>query len=641
MTGEGGLIVTRMIQTVNDLEEYAKYYDTSNINVFDTETTGLRKDSELLGVSVYDVTRHPVFIFIDTPYFKGVPIGEFRRIMNPIFSKGEWMGHNAKFDEGVFFYNKIHIPNVTNDTIVLIHLADNELMKNLETRLKEDFGYAKPKFKEIVGKTWDKIDWLRDTAPWTDKKGRLVPTLIKPEMLSQYAAEDVYWTYKLYCRYYPKVAREPKLLKIYEEIEMPLVHILRGMQAKGVKIDTSVLDRLRVKAIDEMADMKNQIFKTCKAEFNLGSPKQLGEILYEKLKYPVPFYTPKGAPSTDKHALEKLVDDGYEVAVLLKKYSEVDTLLSGFIDSIPRLLDKDGRLRGSLNSLGTASGRMASSSPNLQNMPNSDKYPVRESFVPKEGCVFICYDYKQLEPTILAHVTGDPELIKIYTEGGDIYQGIADAIGITRKQAKVLVLAIMYGMGADSMSKSLSIPVEEAKLFIEDFYKRFSKVKAWKTKIEKLAEKNLFSETMFGRKRNLHHLTRSKYEFFSAMRQAVNSTIQGSAADLVKITMIAIHKHFMTKYGEDFTLLQVHDEVLFEVPIDIVKQVAEEIQDIAENLLELSVPIRVDLKICANWASMKRDHVPSLDIMSIINPGVTSPILHKVSRKDYFIPLFV
>lgn len=623
------MIKVQKITTISELDSYVSLFKRSGwVRVFDTETTNLRMDAKLLIVSLYNGEIPPAAIFVHQEgIFEGVPIYYLREKLNELFSEGEWVAHNGKYDLWVCHHNRIKLPKLAHDTLLLIQMADTELLKNLEIRVKEDFGYDKPKFTKIVGKSWDKIDWYVATKPYSKQKKVKKETVteyfearINPDDFAQYAGEDSYWTAELLKKYLPIVQADKRSYKIYTDIEMPMIEVLLDMQIKGVLIDTGVLSEIELGVREKMLALKQNIFEHCKTEFNLNSSLQLAEVLYDRLKYPVLGVTPKGARSTDSSTMQALASKGYDVAVMLGEYSKLDKLMSAYLIAIPNLLDYDGKLRGSINSAGTASGRVSSSSPNLQNMPTSTEFPIRRAFVPNKNNIYVIFDMSQIEPRLLAEASQDSELIKIYNESGDIYQGIADMLGITRKQAKVVVLAIMYGLGVPNLAIRLKINEAEATKVIDNFYKRFSNVAQWKAKIENSGLLKGECRTLFGRKRTL--ISKSKNAIRLGVnaikRIAVNSTIQGSAADLMKLTMIKLHRYFLDNYvvnGRQSAcmLLQVHDEIVIECAVEDADKIMADVKVIVETAIKLSVPLICEIKKCQNWLDMKIETKPKTE----------------------------
>lgn len=609
---------TTIISDSKSLRSFVRGLDSDSVLSFDTETTGLSIDDKLICASFYQhSTKSKCAVFIDNPnIFSGVPLNEFVDIIKPILQTYPIICHNAKFDVWVMKRIGIDNVNIVDDTMLMIHCFDGNLLKQLEASLKRDLKISKPTYSEICGLKFDKIDWEVHTKPYSTFTGKknivehFHDSAITKENLGVYAADDTHATYLLYEYWKPRILKDEKIYSNYKRIELPLINCLVDMKHSGVKIDLSVLDPIEKSAVKRLQELENAIYDYVGYEFNIGSSKQLSKILYEDLRYPVPSRTDKGAPSTDKHSMKKLAEDGYELASMLSEHSAISTLLASFLQAVPKLLDKDGRLRGDLNSAGTVTGRFSSSNPNMQNAPNNNSYPFRSAYVPKEGCVFVGFDFSQIEPRILAHVTKDKKLSEVFVKGNDIYQSIADAVNITRKQSKVLVLAIMYGMGADSVAASLQITKKQADKFLSDFFQKYSEVTLWKNYMEDKIKKDLFSTTIFGRKRKF------KYANAEALRQGVNSIIQGSAADIMKLTMIRVYKCLKEKYPGAVPVMSVHDELIVETPIEYANDVYKDIKHIAENQ-GLRVPVKVDIKICTCWSQMKDDNYHCDDVNKI------------------------
>jgi DNA polymerase I len=613
-------LIFKVVKTIDELRDYLKGFSRSFV-VFDTETTGLTYADTLLGIALYDGSGYPpAFIFVDTPYFLGIPIHliaeELYFLTHPTCKV---LAHNAQFDLWVALKAGLPAPNFTFDSMIEVHLHDPELMKNLETRIYQDFGFKKPSFSDYVGKKWAKIDWLADT-----RSG-----LITHEILAKYACEDVYWEMRLHDTYFSYinenlehkekgtiVSLPNKVVRLYERIEIPLIKVLADMRFRGVKIDIPKLHAID-RAVDKaLVAAANGIYETSGVVFNLNSPKQKAEILFDKLGLKSVSSTASGARSTDSATLEALKGT-HPIIDHLIAYSELQKLRSGYTATIPKITDSDGRLRCSFNSCGTKTGRFSCSEPNLQNQPNNDLYNVRSCFIAEEGNVLCIGDFSQIEPRIMAHISRDEALCGIYHNGGDIYQGVADDLSITRKQAKVVVLAISYGMGINKLASSLSISSAKATAIMDAFYAKYAVFAAWKRYVEETAVTRGYVQTLFGRVRPLPALTGKARDgaFFGALRQAVNTVIQGSAADFCKLGMVRLHEEFAKNFaGIPAILLQVHDELVVECPMHMAEAVSRAMERIMENCYPFRVPIKFETKICNSWADMKDDNFKGIEI---------------------------
>jgi DNA polymerase-1 len=589
-----------LIESPDTLQNYLDQFVETEPVMGDTESTDLRLSATMLGFSFYQHNRaQSAFVALKTPFFqdRGIDIIVARKILNPWIKQHRFVFHNAKYDMGVFEQNGFAEPDLEGETTALIHLTDTQLLKNLETRVKEDFGYQKKKFSEIIGMKWDKIPWDRDT--WK---------LFSLETLAEYAAEDVFWLHRIYEKYRGSTDKMG-VSRIHDKIELPMTYVLKDMYRAGVPIDLPFLHKLDVECAKGLKDAEEKIFAEAGCRFNINSGKQCAEVLFDRLKYVSKFKTKGGARATDKKALKELAGaQGCTVAEYILEHSMLSTLYSSFISAIPRMTDEDGRLRCQFNSVGTETGRFSSSKPNLQNQPNNKKYPVRQGFVASKGCKFVVLDYSQIELRVTAHLSHDEKLMEAFKAGRDIHQEVADQVGVTRSQAKTLNFAMLYGLGAISLAESLKISEREAGQMLEDYASTYDGVASWKTHVEKKAKRDGFVKNMFGRIRMLPNVnSQRKGEYFAALRQAVNTTVQGTAADMMKIAMIKIHKYIKENQLPAQILLTVHDELVIEVKNSYATQVFAAAKHLMENVTEMRVPIIAEGKICDNWAQNKDD----------------------------------
>ena len=591
-----------IIRTAERYDEYLRTLTQEEI-VFDTETTGLKYHSQLLGISLYDARRHPIYVPTNTYFKDGVPLADIVRISNKYFPKLKGIAHNGKYDLGVFKAHGISDIELVKDSMILVHTFNPEMNQKLENRIAADFSFEKKQFKEIIGKNWDKIDWIKDVASG----------LITTDILGKYACEDVYWTWMLADKYY-KLCEAEGLLKIHDSVEIPIAYVLRDMFADGVSIKTPVLDEIREQLTPYMNKVADEIYEEAGCVFNLNSPKQLGNVLFNKLKLPAHKVTKTGAASTDKEVLSGLAMRGHRIAELLLAYSQGDTLLTNFVNAIPRFLDNDGMLRCSFNSTGTRTTRFSSNNPNLQNQPNNKQFPVRKAFVARPGYSLFALDYSQIELRIMAHAAQDKRMMEAFHNGEDIHGAVAKALGIERKHAKIVNFGVIYGMGAQKLSKSLGISEMEAGKIISGYGRTYNGYYAWKERTEQLAIKQGYILNLFGAVRRLPDVkSNNKAAYFGALRKATNTVIQGSSATLIKKAMITLHRGFKQEFaGNARILLQVHDELLCEARTDLVCDAYDYTQEVMENIVKLSVPLVADGKIIDSWEKMKDDDYFSL-----------------------------
>lgn len=412
-----------LVQSLSELKDYLYSCEDNSILTKDWETTGLDFDAVPLGLSLHQRGRNPIFVPIDFHFSKGFPMKEVAEICNEQFPRFRLIAHNAKYDSMISVMNGIKDEcfSFYVDTLQMIHLYNPNLAMKLEDRVLADFGYAKKDFKEISGKPWNRINWSLDGDELL-------------ELLAGYAGEDTYWETKLYYKYMPLLDEHAKRLLF--EVEMPMINILRDAKIRGVLINKDLLldfDKHVDRALSECLD---SIYEECGCVFNLNSAPQKQKVFFDQMKLPVIKTTKKGGRSTDAGTYEEWANMGYSVGEALLDYSELQKLITGYIRAIPPQLDSHNVLRGDLNSAGTKTGRMSSSGPNLQNMPNNHNFPVRAAFIPRPGYVFVNYDYSQLELRVMAHVSHDKHFMDIFLHGGDPHGDVAKRCGITRKQAK-------------------------------------------------------------------------------------------------------------------------------------------------------------------------------------------------------------
>jgi len=410
---------------------------------------------------------------------------------------------------------------------------------------------------------------------------------------------------------------EHHLTRLLDEIEIPLIPVLVDMEATGVLVDRALLGEMSRGFNKELAGLEMDIYKVAGGEFNLGSTPQLRTVLFEKLKLPVLKRTKTG-PSTDVEVLEQLATMGHEVPRLMMEYRELSKLKSTYVDALPGYVRSDtGRVHTTFNQTGAATGRLSSSDPNLQNIPIRTKRgeEIRRAFVAPPGRLLLTADYSQVELRLLAHLSGDPEFVAAFQRGGDIHRQTATVIfgvpeasvtGEMRARAKTINFATIYGQGAQALSRQLGITLEEAKAFIRHYFERFSGVRAWLDRTVDEARQRGFVETLFGRRRYIPELRDRNFSIRSfGERTATNSPLQGSAADLIKIAMIRIHAAVQRTGMDAKMLLQVHDELVFEVTEAHADDAGGLVKREMEGVAELRVPLVVSVGAGKNWVEAK------------------------------------
>lgn len=593
-----------LLENVDELVNYFKAREDNSLQTFDWETTGLDFDATPLGLALHQRGSNPIFVPTDYFFTNGIPMEDIADVCNKNFRRLRLLAHNAKYDSMINVMNGIKDENcnIVADTLIMVHLYDPSLEKQLEKRVKADFGYEKETFDKITGMKWPKINWSRDG----DK-------LL--ESLAGYAGEDTYWETQLYFKY--KSLLDEDAWRVLRKIEMPMIKILRDAKIRGVQIDVKLLQEMGSQVLPMLEDYVEDIYDEAGCIFNLNSPKQKKDVFFNKMGLPIISYTKSKEPSTDSKTFKEWADMGIEIGQKLLKYSELNKLNTGYIQAIPTLVDSNNVLRGDINSCGTETGRASSSNPNLQNQPNNKDFPIRCAFVPRPGYVFINYDYSQLELRVMAHMSKDKHFMEVFRAGEDPHGDVAKRLGIPRKGAKVVNFGVLYGMGPDKLARTIDVPVETAKKIIQvDYMKTYSGFAKWKEFTENYAKKNGYVKTLHGRIRRVTEATKDpfhtdKKKYYGALRQAVNTIIQGTGADIVKLATIAMCNEFERRNLDAHFLLQVHDEVLIEVRIDQMLEAEKVVVDCMSNTVKLDVPLEVDGKILLNWGEMKDEEILS------------------------------
>jgi len=425
-------------------------------------------------------------------------------------------------------------------------------------------------------------------------------------------------------RAFSRRLKEENLLMVFEDIEMPLINVLAEMELRGILIDSKAIAKLSKLVVTEISGLEKEIYKLAKTEFNINSPKQLKEVLFNPspgglgLKGKVR-KTAKGALSTAAGELEKLLEE-HPVIEKILRYREIQKLKTTYIDPFPTLISKtSGRLHTTFNQTGTTTGRLASQDPNLQNIPIRTELgqEFRKAFIASPGYKLVSFDYSQLELRIAAHISQDEKMIATFKRGEDIHtRTAAEIFGVKpeaidknmRRDAKVLNFGILYGMGVLGFQRASGVSRDRAREFIDRYFKEFPGIAKYMNDMKIKARKDGYVSTVFGRRRWLPEIKSSMPQFVSqAERMAINHPVQGTAADLMKLAMLKAFEfvHDSDKQDDVFLLLQVHDELIFEVKENLVKNMADKIKDIMENVHKFDVPLIVDVKSGDNWAEMK------------------------------------
>ena len=515
------------------------------------------------------------------------------------------VGHNIKYDMLVFSQKRNGSINLypVHDTMCMSYVNDaNRYSHKLDSLAKDFFDHETIKYDDVCGRGAKQVTF--------DK--------IHPNDVLNYAAEDADFCLRIFLALKEELFIS-KLNSVYERIERPLINVIASMEKEGILIDKSTLNALSIEFQDKLTLLQKKIYELCGEEFNIASPKQLGEILFEKLNLPQDKKSKTGNYSTSISVLEGLSTKGFEIADLIIEWRTLSKLKSTYTDALQESINKETkRVHTSYSMASASTGRLASTNPNLQNIPirTSDGRRIREAFIARDGYKLISADYSQIELRLMAHAANETEMIKAFNENVDIHSQTASKVfGIpiedldseTRRSAKAINFGIIYGISSFGLSKQLSCSQSEAKNFIESYFDQFPKIKSYMDAMIENAKMNGYVETFFGRRIPIKGINSKNFQERSfAERQSINAPIQGSAADIIKRAMIKIHNVFQEKNIESKMLLQVHDELVFECPKDEINTVSNLIKKEMEQanlpLFPLNIPIVVDFGEADNWS---------------------------------------
>ena len=588
---------------------------------FDTETANFDPVSaELLGISFSWKAEEAYYVNVKCQMSNVKTNDLFNYNKKPTEDENSWLeklrpimedekikkfGHNIKFDIEVLASQGIDVKGVAADSMVAAYLLNpGSRQHNLDAVTFSEFNHQKITKEDLLGRGREKIVFAQ------------VPL----ERLCNYSCEDADFTNRLVKKLLPELKKQ-KLEKLFNDIEMPLVLVLAIMETSGIKIDKKFLEAMGREVNKKISRLEKKIHGLAGMNFNINSTQQLREVLFAKLAIPsLGIGKNKTGFSTGADELAKLKGQ-HPIIESIQEYRELTKLANTYIDALPELVNKKtGRLHTSFNQTVTATGRLSSTEPNLQNIPARTELgrEIRKAFVADRGCKLLSLDYSQIELRLAAHMSGDKKMISAFKKGEDIHTATAAAINnvplsqVTpemRREAKAVNFGILYGQGPHGLSAGADIPYARAKEFIVQYFKVYKGVKRFVEATIELARGRGYAETMFGRKRYLPEINSSVTQVRKAAeRMAINTPLQGTAADIIKIAMIGIQKLIAEKYGAGGLkmLLQVHDELVFEVKNDLAAEAAEKIKDIMENVIKLKVPIDVDASAGDNWGEMEK-----------------------------------
>ena len=588
----------KLIDNEEEMDRLCDFFMTKEFVSIDTETTSTDAiRAELVGLS-FSVEENKAF-YVPLPANREEAL-KYVRIFKPLYENDNILkiGQNIKYDYEVLNNYGVTLQGKMFDTMIAHYLIQPELHHNMDYMAETLLGYRTIHIEELIGPKGKKQKNMRDLSP-TD--------------ICEYAAEDADITLRLKHLLEPRL-KELGLEELFWNIEMPLVRVLADMELNGVCLDTEALQETSRIFTDRMKQYEQEIYKEAGETFNIGSPKQVGDILFGKLQImDKPKKTKTGQYVTSEEVLQSL-EAKHPVVRNILNYRGMKKLLSTYIDALPKLINpRTGHIHTSFNQAQTATGRLSSSDPNLQNIPvrTDDGKEIRKCFIPEDGCLFFSADYSQIELRIMAHLSGDENMMEAFREGHDIHRATAAKIwhedidkvtDAQRKKAKQANFGIIYGITTYGLAQRMGIPNGEARELIQDYFHTFPKVKAYMEQAKETARAKGYAETLFHRRRYLPDInSRNATVRGFAERNAINAPIQGTEADIINVAMVRIWKRFKEEGIRSKMILQVHDELNFSVYPEEREQVERIVIEEMQNACQLNVPLTADAGWGCNW----------------------------------------
>lgn len=583
------------------LDRWIEKINHAPLTAVDTETTSLDAlAAELVGISLSVTPGEACYIPVahrngDIQLSRELVLSKLRPWLE---SKTHFkVGQNLKYDIHIFANYGITVQGVQFDTLLESYVLESHMPHNMDSLAERHLGMKTIRYEEVCGKGVHQIGFDQ----------------VDLQTATNYAAEDADITLRLHLALWPQIQASPGLLYVYEHIEMPAMRVLGIMERNGIRIDSALLSVQGQEVGKRLLALEGEIHQLAGQPFNIQSPKQIAEILFGQLELPVIKKTPSGAPSTDEEVLQKLAED-YPLPARILDYRSLAKLMSTYIEKLPRMADpKTGRVHTSFSQATAVTGRLASSDPNLQNIPvrTEEGRRIREAFIPAEGCKLLSADYSQIELRIMAHIAEDENLLAAFAAGKDVHQATAAEIfGVPlesvnseqRRYAKVINFGLIYGMSAFGLAGNLGIERSAAQNYIAKYFDRYPGVAQYMERTRQEARENGYVETVFGRRLWLPEIKGSNGpRRQGAERAAINAPMQGTAADLIKLAMVAVEDWLEKEQLKTRMLLQVHDELVFDVPLDELGLLQEKLPDLMCQVAELKVPLVVGIGIGDNW----------------------------------------
>ncbi|QWD05302.1 DNA polymerase I [Polynucleobacter paneuropaeus] len=582
------------------LDKWIQKIQEASLTAVDTETTSLDAlAAQLVGISLSVTSGEACYI----------PVGHLNapeqlkrddvldRLKPWLESKTHYkVGQNLKYDAHIFANYGITLQGVEFDTLLESYVLESHMPHNMDSLADRHLGMKTIKYEEVCGKGVHQIGFDQ----------------VDLQTATEYAAEDADITLRLHLALWPQIQANPGLLYIYEKIEMPAMRVLGIMERNGIRIDSALLAKQGQEIGKRLLALEGEIHQLAGQPFNIQSPKQIAEILFGQLELPVIKKTPSGSPSTDEEVLQKLAED-YPLPARILDYRSLAKLMSTYIEKLPRMADpQTGRVHTNFSQAVAVTGRLASSEPNLQNIPvrTEEGRRIREAFIPAPGCKLLSADYSQIELRIMAHIAEDANLLEAFATGKDVHQATAAEIfGIPlaevsseqRRYAKVINFGLIYGMSAFGLAGNLGIERGAAQNYIAKYFERYPGVAQYMERTRLEARDRGYVETVFGRRLWLPEIKSNGPRRQGAERAAINAPMQGTAADLIKLAMIAVENWIEKEQLKTKILLQVHDELVFDVPLDEIELLQAKLPGLMCQVAQLKVPLVVSIGVGDNW----------------------------------------
>ena len=591
------------ILTDAQLDAWIAKLNAANLACVDTETTSLdQMQAQIVGLSFACVAGEAAYLPLKHIY-PGAPdqldfdrsIAKLRPWLEDETKKK--LGQNIKYDLHVFANHGIHVKGYVHDTLLQSYVLESHQRHDMDSLATRHLNAQTISFEEVAGKGASQIGFEQ----------------VSIETATNYSAEDSDVTLQLHLAMYPQVAAEKKLNFVYEKIEMPTSHVLLAMERNGVLIDGALLDKQSGELGIKMLALEAKAFVEAGQPFNLSSPKQLGEILFDKKGIKPLKKTPGGAPSTDEETLAKLAED-HPLPKIILEYRSVAKLKSTYTDKLPRMVNtKTGRVHTNYGQAIAVTGRLSSNDPNLQNIPvrTAEGRRIREAFIAPPGSKILSADYSQIELRIMAHLSSDPGLLDAFAKGEDVHRATASEVfsvprdqvsSEQRRYAKVINFGLIYGMSAYGLASNLGIENSAAKLYIDKYFARYPGVAAYMQRTRAEAHERGYVETVFGRRLWLPDIrSGNQGRRQGAERAAINAPMQGTAADLIKLAMIAVQGWLETEKLATRMIMQVHDELVLEVPESELERVKMKVPELMSGVAKLDVPLVAEPGVGMNW----------------------------------------